>query len=289
MRTSFGNAIDAFYGNILVSPTTTDATRAGIRVDGASGNTNGCFQAQTIGAAIAYLAQGAAATQFDALSFLQTGQHQWAIRSPASSNSFTIVDGTAGTTPLAISGTGRIDFADINGTVWNSATGGQQGTGTINATGLFVNGVVVSTGGSTVLVAAKTAVTNRPSTSAPTLDPTLFVTVPSTGTYRLQVLANVSSVAAAAGIKMAVMGTATTTAIQERGSVTDNSGAEIFQSGTGTLSFLSVSISGTGSAILDATVVVSVVGTLGFGWSQAVSTASNTGMNNGSLIVTKVG
>lgn len=38
---------------------------------------------------------------------------------------------------------GPLNMTDIGGSVWNSATGGSQGAGTINAKGFYVNGVVV--------------------------------------------------------------------------------------------------------------------------------------------------
>ena len=71
-----------------------------------------------------------------------TTSHTWSIGMDVggtSAKTFAIRDITAGTIPLTI--------ATTSGIFTNGATGGDKGSGTLNATGLYVNGVAVATGG----------------------------------------------------------------------------------------------------------------------------------------------
>jgi hypothetical protein len=68
----------------------------------------------------------------------QTGTTIWSVNvGVTTAGEFEINNNTAGTTPLRISANGGVQAG--------APTGGSQGLGTINATGLFVNGVAVGT------------------------------------------------------------------------------------------------------------------------------------------------
>lgn len=67
---------------------------------------------------------------------------------------------------LVTGGVGGIIFTDPKGSVWNNATGGAQGAGTINATGLFVNGVAVGGGSVTSVSNSDGTLTISPTTGA---------------------------------------------------------------------------------------------------------------------------
>jgi hypothetical protein len=54
--------------------------------------------------------------------------------------------GVNGGGQIALSSAGALTVTDTTGSLWGAPTGGAQGSGTINAAGLFVNGVAVSTG-----------------------------------------------------------------------------------------------------------------------------------------------
>ena len=88
-----------------------------------------------------------------ATSFLALGSNTFQLTNGASANlqsdsssnltisGATISESSTGTMTLSAAG---LRVGDSLGSVWNSATGGPQGLGTINALGLYVNGVAVS-------------------------------------------------------------------------------------------------------------------------------------------------
>jgi hypothetical protein len=59
-----------------------------------------------------------------------------------------------GSNSVTLTNTTGLDVIDTEGSVWGNATGGSEGSGTINATGLFINGTPV--GGSTASCASAT-------------------------------------------------------------------------------------------------------------------------------------
>lgn len=84
---------------------------------------------------------------------------------------------------IATGGSNRVTVGP--GVQVGSPTGGDQGAGTINATGLYINGVSVAGGGLSSAV-VKTAATDRSSTTTLTSDPDLQFTAASGGTYDIQ-------------------------------------------------------------------------------------------------------
>lgn len=105
------------------------------------------------------------------------------------------------------------------GTIWGAATGGLQGAGTINATGLFVNGAAVLTSagsgatvtgtGAAALSAAAIAVgqtyivwvstpRNITTNAVPAIDPTVQMTAIPAGTYNFALMGSFSGGASGA-------------------------------------------------------------------------------------------
>jgi hypothetical protein len=113
-------------GSAATANTATTATN----LSGGSVNaTSGAFS--SIGVSVP------AATQAN-ITLTQAGQSSWLIYQPASSSDFRIWDGTD-----------RLTITGAGGVIAGSAAGGDEGAGTINASGLYVNGVAVSSGGTT--------------------------------------------------------------------------------------------------------------------------------------------
>lgn len=123
---------------------------------------------------------------------------------------------SANTLGIAINTT-QVATIAAGGTVFGGAAGGVQGAGTINATGLFVNGVAVGGGGGTtvgtgaaVLNAAgiavgqtyivwRSATLSRSSTTTPTADAVLQLTGVPIGTYKIDSVGYFQSSAVASG------------------------------------------------------------------------------------------
>jgi hypothetical protein len=84
----------------------------------------------------------------------QAGTTVWSVNVGINvAGEFEIINNTAGTTPLKISAAGVLTVTGQ--TVFGAATGGAQGAGTLNAQGLFINGVTVVPGsGSTASILA---------------------------------------------------------------------------------------------------------------------------------------
>lgn len=178
--------------------------------------------------------------------------------------------------------------------VMGSATGGTKGLGTINATGIYVNGVAV--GGSSnsltsVGAAHASGVNTTRSTTSQSLDSSLQVTVPSTGTYRVDIFAECTGSVGTAGfiLGMSAGGTATQSNFSADVAVVNSSFAviESFQdSASGsTLTFSSVPTAG-GFVRITGTVVITGAGTWGLNWSTA--SAGTTTLGRGNIVLTKV-
>jgi hypothetical protein len=170
-------------------------------------------------------------------------------------------------------------FGD-GGVVAGSATGGDQGLGTINAQGLYVNGAAVTV----PLVATKTSTTSRNTTTTVTADPNLVVTLP-VGNYAIQGLINIGCAAGGtgAGFKYGLINTGTM--VGSVGFVGMANGAVAAGAQTGSIS----GAIGIGTIALNSDflslegwVEVTVAGTLSFGWAQNTSNANNTNVSIGS-------
>jgi hypothetical protein len=124
-----------------------------------SGGTVGCTAAQgiTVGRVIATggfysLPDGATATVTTSLPIIDMGEYN---QLGGGDLNLASPPAIGGTTPAAgafttLSASGQILATEPTGSVWGSATGGAKGAGTINATGLYVNGVSVGTSSGTV-------------------------------------------------------------------------------------------------------------------------------------------
>jgi hypothetical protein len=183
------------------------------------------------------------------------------------------------------------------GVVLGSATGGDQGLGSINASAVYVNGVALS-GGVTITTVFKAATTSRNTTTTLANDPDLAVTISATGTYEVycqlffygtttgtqgfKYLLTYSATAGAADFYSAV-GALNSSAIAYAGNLFVGGIA----SATGTMS--------TGSAtpdhlLLSGTINCTATGTLNLQWAQATSSANNTNLSAGSrMSVRKIG
>ena len=187
----------------------------------------------------------------------------------------------ANTDITSLSPTGSLTLNPTTGTVVGSATGGVQGAGTINATGLFVNGAAVGTGSGSVSsvamsVPAFLSVAGSPITTSGTLAVTLSGTAlpianggtGSTSTTYCSLTTNVTGT-----LPIANGGTNATTAAGALSSLgayaaTNPSG---FTSNTGTVT----SVGGTGTVSgITLTGTVTSTGNLTLGGTLAV-TASN--------------
>jgi hypothetical protein len=199
-----------------------------------------------------------------------------------------IISSPAGQTALTVN--------DSAGSLWGAPTGGAKGAGTINvAGGLFVNGVAVSTTGSSSLTSVGAAHASGGSTSrattATSIDSSLQVTVPATGTYRVDIMAECSGSVGTAGfvLAMAAGGTATQSNFSAIAAVMNSSfnTIESFQdSGAGgSLTFASVPTVG-GFIRVTGTVVITGTGTWGLTWAAAA--AGTTTLSRGNIVLTKV-
>jgi hypothetical protein len=195
---------------------------------------------------------------------------------------------------ITIGSTGAITITDTTGTVWGSPTGGAQGSGTINATGLFVNGVAVGAGSGTTLVAHKASTTTRTSTTAKTNDPDLALSL-TVGTWDvelfLQIIDHTSGTSGGLAGAMAFGGTTTNPSTTPMFIVGTANGAALGQltanlaSGVINVGTVVSSVGATADAVLvKFTLIVSVSGTLNFQWAQASSQASGTDLLAGSYI-----
>lgn len=119
--------INSAYSVALLSITDAGAMNAASTITGAGMVSN----------AQGFFASAGAATQVSALTVNQTGQAQWVLYQAASSNDLRVFG----------NGADRATFFSDGGFTMGSPTGGDKGSGTINAIGLYVNGVAVSTGG----------------------------------------------------------------------------------------------------------------------------------------------
>lgn len=191
-----------------------------------------------------------------------------------------------------------INGAAGGGVIVGAPTGSFKGVGTLNATGLFVNGVAVSTG-SSALAATKAALTARASTTTLTNDPDLVVAIPGAGTYQVEVQFNAYCATTGNGISanLNYSGSFTQTAslfsfITSNGlAITGNA---VISSAVGTTliqsSAISTTINGsTGVTVLHATLVATGAGNLGFAWAQTASGVAATNVGAGSrMVVTKI-
>jgi hypothetical protein len=171
-------------------------------------------------------------------------------------------------------------FASI---VVGAPTGGNQGTGTVNATGLFVNGTSAAP-----IVRYKTASTSRANNAVSSLDPDLVANVQNGKSYAFKIVCQLAG--GAGGIQVGTAGTATASFGYAYGISRMNSAflsgisANVFAGGGILLASITTAISGdwmelTGGFTCNAS------GTFGLSWAQNASNAAATIVNPGSYMI----
>jgi hypothetical protein len=223
---------------------------------------------------------------------------------------------SANTIGIATNGASVATIGADGGWALGTATGGDKGAGTINAQGLFVNGVSVSGAGITVTTAATnisslavgqqaiilaTGTATRASSTSLTVDTVLQFTnlAVSTGQiYWLEVFANFSSATAAVGFSAGYQGTITGTTFSNLAyglnTAAGSTGAGQFGVGPSNvpgqpLMAKVFTTAGLGETFYAATLIggingTSTNGTIGLGWGQFSSSATVTTRGGGSWI-----
>jgi hypothetical protein len=189
------------------------------------------------------------------------------------------INSQGGTTLFIVRGDGGVVIA--------SPSGGDMGLGTINATGLFVNGV--SIGGGSSLNKFKPASTSRSSNATPTIDPDLQVTLVSGKTYQFRLVTFLSA-AGAGGFLAQLGGSATWTTATAGGYARQNGAAAIVTLIFGVFTNPNTLTAGGGAAAVNdsidisGTVTVNAGGTFGILWSQFSSNVAATAVGIGSYL-----
>jgi hypothetical protein len=164
-------------GNVTIAVPTSGAALSVNAVSGAQG-----VLVNTLSSASAFQAFGPAATQLNLFQMSQSGQTNWIVYQPASSNDFRIFGGSdrlvitgngnvtinaptsgVGLTVSGVAGSSAAQFL-VTGVQVGSPTGGDQGVGTLNATQLYVNAVPVYRTGT--FTATLTGCTTSPTVTA---------------------------------------------------------------------------------------------------------------------------
>jgi hypothetical protein len=195
---------------------------------------------------------------------------------------------------LGTSSTARLTIGP--GVQAGAPTGGDKGAGTINATGLFVNGTAVSTGATATLVAVKAAVTARSLTTTPANDPDLTIAIPGAGTYAIEAFISHYNATPSFGISCNLNYSGTYTA---NSSLVDYATNGVPTAATNLIASAvatSQLAGNTGSALgifapllITATLVATGAGTVAFSWAQSSSNASATNVGAGSyMTATKI-
>lgn len=185
---------------------------------------------------------------------------------------------------------GSLAISDPIGWVFGAATGGAKGANTINATGLFVNGVAVSTsaGGTTLTTFVKAADTTRNSTIAPANDPDLITGSLVAGSYVVELFASFND-AGGAGFKYTFNFTGTQTTPANGTSLNDtvNPATSFYRTNAASTQNITNggSVAGTGDQVYTAFVlVVTVAGVLSLQWAQGSSNVANLTLKAGSTM-----
>jgi hypothetical protein len=177
-----------------------------------------------------------------------------------------------------------------------SPTGADKGAGTLNATGLFVNGAALLP---VVSVASTSVGTSRTSTVTLTCDATLVVTAPTQSKlYSLRITASYDQQGASTnGIQVNVGVTGTGTVISGTAMIGSNNGAAAAGQGPTSLTPGNVqnALSFTGSATQTDSILIDALVSTGAGaatfclnWAQATSSVSSTRMDTGYVTLTQL-
>jgi len=182
-----------------------------------------------------------------------------------------------------------ITYTPAGGMALGTPTGGVQGANTVNAAGVFVNGVAVSTGAAPTLV-FKPADTSR-ATTAPTPDPDLVFAGVAAGNHTVTCLIIWTSTATSINLRYGLAASGTIT-VAELSGINSNSGgiggatAAAIINGNSSFSNGGIATIGTGgiesAVILHAMLVTSTSGTVQFGWAQQSTSATAVTVQQGS-------
>jgi len=172
------------------------------------------------------------------------------------------------------------------GLIIGAPTGGDQGAGTINAVAYYVNGVAAVPLSFNTKIKATT--TSRATNTTLSNDPDLVFAIPGAGTYQIQVRGFCTyTVANGLSVNLNYSGTFTAANSSANFLVPNSVG---IGAGSGTISAavatLQYSFTGnsTGSLYIDATLVATGAGTIGFSWAQTSSSGTAVSINAGSVM-----
>jgi hypothetical protein len=243
-----------------------------------------------IGADIQIKPAGAGATTQSAFQY-NPGDNNLYIDAPATGTP------TGGSTRLRV-GAGfltALNLASTSGIFTNGATGGDQGSGTLNATGLFVNGVSVGATAATYKVAAATE--TRTSTTTLSNSTQLTAAIAAAGTYAVKALLFTFGGGGGMTANVNYSGTFTANSSMMQGNIGPSGTTEAdtnFQIASAvTTSLLGNSTNGTNAIpqtfVFDGTLTATGAGTLAVAFSQFASNAAATTLGIGSYMqITKI-
>jgi hypothetical protein len=192
------------------------------------------------------------------------------------------------------SGTLKATIASNGGLFMAGATGGSQGSGTINATGLYVNGVAVGTGGSTTVF--KASATDRSSTTTLASDPDLTFTSAASAVYKIDFCLVFGGVTTGTqGFKFAFNRTSSGTDPGQWGGSSRVNGSGTTHSGifmgdgpggtTGQVSFATISVGNQQDSVCGSgQLVTSGTSSYAIQWAQNSSSANATRLGQGSFL-----
>lgn len=194
---------------------------------------------------------------------------------------------SGGNTVLLSAGNSRWIVSSASGGLSGvGTTGGDQGAATINASGLFINGVAVSAGGGNGVVASKATNTTRGSTTTLAADPALVATL-ATGIYAISMyIQPLAAAGGGGGFKFNFSSTGSMSGnYAYTGGIVGAFSDSVGQSGlTGVTTFAAVSSTSVDWVQITGTVTVLTPGVLSFQWAQNSSSAVNTVLSSGSWI-----
>jgi hypothetical protein len=202
---------------------------------------------------------------------------------------FVIAQQSTGTLRLATNSVDRMDIASDGGVIVGAATGASKGAGTLNATGLYVNGTAVGGGGAggPTSFVRKGSDTSRNTTSTLANDPDLVFASVAAGSISVHcvILATTTQPAGSAGLKFGVQFLGSTTFNKLGATLVDNGQNIQGVSGDSNSAFGINSYPSAGSfTVIDLQViaVTSTSGAVNFQWAQLTNNATNVTVKQGS-------
>lgn len=201
---------------------------------------------------------------------------------------------------LFVNAANSVNFAQIVGdgsVVIGAASGGAQGGGTINAQGIFVNGVAVSTGANTTTKVA-TAIETRTTTTAQANSTQLTAALAATGTYGFRIVVSLFVAGPGAGVGLGVNYSGSFTAASSPiGFAFNPSGTSVAGVTANVATTPTAQTTNTGTAsssipwqvVIEGTLTATSTGTLSLNFAQQASSANTTTLMIGSnMTITKL-